>query len=1600
MCHAKFPPFKLKCPCQPNWDSHSYTSTAALAMIFAELACSLALATAVFAQYGPPPSSTSSSASAPASIPSAPPSTQNQINVDVAFNGQFVFNPNNFSAPIGTLVTFYFPGGDIPHSVTQSSFASPCTYLEANSTTQTGPGFDSALTNAVQFTINVTDNERIWFHCKQLLHCGMGMVGSINAPSNGSNTFDAFHSAALKIGGSEVAQNSGGPVIGGVHGVATATPAATATSSSGSSGSSGSSSPSSASAATLHSTFIIMFAKIPQRLTAPLGLFSDSEKLAFRSQPNGLQKLATVRNIPETDSYWDQFVILFDSASEVFSLITPNDIRRALLEAPENVATLVLVVCSRLFHLISDHTFPTPSASMSSLATSFIKAGSGISDRNTTKEVLNCLRVLTRVLPVVFENQTEEGSFEEDIFWKKEVDGFEEEASSEAEAPQFVIEDDDESSDEARASDPPPPVADKSKAKKLLPSLGERLFSSIIDLMFCCGFTLPIQIQKDHYKINYVIWERGIGSTTESGPSHQYDSNKTEVLRLLLVLLSRQIYTSAASLFVRPSTYTLYLVQKLARRDVLTILCSLLNTAMNSPHAQPITINSMAGKLPYNHLVFKGEDPRMNLVAICFEVLLALLDFQSGSARDVVIGSNEQQNSLPTARTNAFRYFLMKLHRTQDFQFILDGIYGIMEQQVMSMNNILPGARKSTPYVAENIIFFWKMVELNKRFRAFILDSDRGIDLIAYLLCYNLEIKDRPQQHGTCRALSYIIQTLSAEPAFGQRLTNPIKVSLPAKFSVSGTAADFLVNTIYSMVATTSGQLNSLYPALIIALSNCAPYFKNLGVTSSTRLVQLFASFSNPLFLLSDEGHPRLLFFMLDLFNSVILHHLSENPSLIHGILVAHKTFEDLGTFTLARGLREIRRVQLAKEDQAQKLGTDSKIKSGRVSSDDEITPGVGKNMLAKDGETHLSNQTQEPVPDEPVAAPELILSSSRESARNAAHPTSEKVKGKMKQRRSSSSLDAGSLERIAASGIGRNGFVPTPEWVTSWQQGPVYTPVVHQAFQKHAKQQPDVVAVEHGSFNQSITYQSLDAQSNRLAHRLRRQGIRPGSRVCILARRSVSLVVGILAALKSGAQYVPLDAMTIADETLAFVLEDSAPSMVLVMADYLERVSHSAVPVLCLEKSILEDELAQADSSEVEDLSSPSDGVYCIYTSGTTGRPKGVDVKHEGVMNVISGPPANVGMRPGLRVAQLLNIAFDMGAWEILGSLANGCTLCLRGNSFKEWVVVLKTVDIVISTPSILMRHNPQDYPNIQHVIVGGEPCPQSLADEWAAYTSFNNCCGPTEISICNTVQPHIAGYPLSIGTPIPNTNVYILSCDDDADALPIGQVGCMWVGAWGRTLEGDGLMYNTGDLGRWRLEDGQLDHLGRFDDQVKVKGFRVELDGVAAAMQASVLRAAVLLIDSELWGFVTPSTIDTALVREAVAKIQPNYAIPSHFFALDDFPNTRNGKVDKRALRTMVLNNIVPQDVPSLYSSGSSSPVSSDSEGIITPSTSRSSTLPSSNLHPDPLVLSEIVRSGADDLATLNENDLSPFSKNRRHIKRSGLLELRIDRRAIQGQ
>ncbi|KAI0041517.1 AMP-binding protein [Auriscalpium vulgare] len=450
------------------------------------------------------------------------------------------------------------------------------------------------------------------------------------------------------------------------------------------------------------------------------------------------------------------------------------------------------------------------------------------------------------------------------------------------------------------------------------------------------------------------------------------------------------------------------------------------------------------------------------------------------------------------------------------------------------------------------------------------------------------------------------------------------------------------------------------------------------------------------------------------------------------------------------------------------------------------------------------------------------------------------------------------------------------------------------------------------------MTYGELERASARMCMYLRERGVARGDRVCLIVHRSLPMLAGIIGILRAGAAYVPLDGDIVTESTLGAVLQDARPTIILTSKVFEARVAGLAIPsasledILVFDASKIEGWHDVYDDADVE----PSDAAYIIFTSGTTGRPKGVVVTHQNVTNLLCLSPGNLDIRPGVHVAQLLNVAFDMCAWEILGCLANGGTLHLRGQRRHQWTSVLKTVDVVICTPSILIPHDPADYPNIKIVATAGEPCPQWLADKWASSATFFNCCGPTEVTIVNTMHKHTAYEPLTIGRATPNNTVYVL--DEDMRPVDLGATGIMWAGGLGISLgylnrpeltasryrpdpfcSVGGVMFNTGDLGRWR-EDGELDHLGRVDDQVKIKGFRVELDGVTAAMSRAdgVQCTSAVLVDGDLWGFYCPDSVPGETVKAAVEAIQPYYAVPTKFVGMHALPVTSNGKIDKRKL------------------------------------------------------------------------------------------------------
>ncbi len=485
--------------------------------------------------------------------------------------------------------------------------------------------------------------------------------------------------------------------------------------------------------------------------------------------------------------------------------------------------------------------------------------------------------------------------------------------------------------------------------------------------------------------------------------------------------------------------------------------------------------------------------------------------------------------------------------------------------------------------------------------------------------------------------------------------------------------------------------------------------------------------------------------------------------------------------------------------------------------------------------------------------------------------------------------------------------------------QGPIKElpfSLIHEAFEYHVRAMPEAIAVQHRS--DSITYQQLDHQANQLAAILAANGIGRGDFVGLFLQRSIPMIVGIVATLKAGAAYVPQHLGVAPESQLRQVMSDISAKVVLTISELQHLLpQEDGVKYIAIDEILTKaEETGKAPFVfETPGNQKSSDPCFVIFTSGTTGKPNGVQVTHQNVCNILLTAPGNLGIRPGMKVGQILSIAFDMAAWEILGSLGNGATLVIRGKDFME---TARQVDVLIATPSVLGTLDADGCHNVRVVAVAGEPCPRPLADKWSAFCTFYNSCGPTETTIINTAQNYNAwSNGLTIGKPTPNNTVYVL--DENRNPLPIGEVGEMWAGGDcvsagylknpALTAEryapdpflGNGrMMFRTRDLGRW-TPDGELEHFGRTDDQVKIRGFRVELDSVSGALEStpSCDKAVTLKLDNRsLVAFVSPQTTNLTAAKNAVSASLPYYCIPSVIIPLDDFPMTSRGKVDKRAL------------------------------------------------------------------------------------------------------
>ncbi|MFD8571473.1 amino acid adenylation domain-containing protein [Streptomyces sp. NPDC059639] len=471
------------------------------------------------------------------------------------------------------------------------------------------------------------------------------------------------------------------------------------------------------------------------------------------------------------------------------------------------------------------------------------------------------------------------------------------------------------------------------------------------------------------------------------------------------------------------------------------------------------------------------------------------------------------------------------------------------------------------------------------------------------------------------------------------------------------------------------------------------------------------------------------------------------------------------------------------------------------------------------------------------------------------------------------------------------------------------------------AVRSPDAPALVYG--DTTLTYAELDARANQLARHLHTLGATPGALVAVCVPRSVELIVTLLAVLKAGAAYLPLDP-DYPEQRLAYMLDDAAP--VCAVTDRPGRLpADTATPLVVLDGL---DVSAYPTVNPARALT-PAHPAYVIYTSGSTGRPKGVVVPHSAIDNRLRWMQHAYGIGPGDRVLQKTPSSFDVSVWEFFWPLREGATLVVaepgghKDPAYLARLVREQAVTTCHFVPSMLQvflagPDAPTCAAALRRVFCSGEALPRETATAFARTlpgVELHNLYGPTEAAVDVTYHPcdpEDTG-PVPIGRPVWNTRLYVL--DPAGRPCPPGIVGELFLA--GRQLADGylnrpeltaerfvpdpfrgGRMYRTGDLARW-TERGEVEYLGRTDHQVKLRGQRIELGEIEAALAAreGVDGACALVRDDRLVGYVT-GTVDPTALRAALARELPEHMVPSAIVPLDVFPLSPNGKLDRRQL------------------------------------------------------------------------------------------------------
>ena len=524
----------------------------------------------------------------------------------------------------------------------------------------------------------------------------------------------------------------------------------------------------------------------------------------------------------------------------------------------------------------------------------------------------------------------------------------------------------------------------------------------------------------------------------------------------------------------------------------------------------------------------------------------------------------------------------------------------------------------------------------------------------------------------------------------------------------------------------------------------------------------------------------------------------------------------------------------------------------------------------------------------------------------------------------------------------------------------------IHKLFEQQVEKTPDAVAVVFEG--EQLTYSQLNTKANQLAHYLQNLGVKPETLVGICVERSVEMVIGLLGILKAGAAYVPLDP-SYPQQRIELILSDSQASILLTQKHLVATLPESQARVLCLDsEEIFTNQSSENLVSNVND----ENLAYVIYTSGSTGKPKGVQIPHRNVVNFLLSMQQQPGITEEDVLLAVTTISFDIAGLEIYLPLITGAKVVLASRAVTTdgielaKQISLSNVTVMQGTPAtwqLLLASGWQGNQNLK-ILCGGEALPTDLARQLLnCGHSVWNLYGPTETTIWSTASQvevsQLEKASIPIGRPIANTQLYILDGNDQP--VPIGVSGELHIGGAGlargylnrpeltaekfitiplpsplergrlekipplergkpdkippleRGVRGDSLsLYKTGDLARY-LPDGNIEYLGRIDNQVKLRGFRIELGEIESVLSSHLQVQQTVVIcredipgNKQLVAYLVTSEpeLNSSELRLYLQSKLPEYMLPSAFVLLETLPLTPNGKIDRKALPAPDIN------------------------------------------------------------------------------------------------